>query len=244
MELIVLGSSASYALPDEATSGYLIKSEDNSLAIDLGNGCLSNLFRWQDPANLNALILSHIHMDHVSDIYPLRLYLKFEHPDKKLQIIAPAGSAKKLGSILSPKGFTIFQDTFRFEEISEKNIQINDFKISFKKMDHDVETFAIKIESSGKKLVYSADTAYNKNLVNFAKDADLLLAEATLIEEIPGVQHMSLKQAAIVASEAKVKKLVITHIWPSHKDSNCIKTASKYFKGKIEMASANKRYKL
>jgi ribonuclease BN (tRNA processing enzyme) len=244
IELIILGSSASYALPGEAAAGYLVRSGEQSLVIDLGTGSLSNLFRWQDPADIEALVLSHLHMDHVADIYPLRLYLNFDRPEKKLDVYAPQAAAEKLSCPLSPKGNEIFKKVLRFKMINKGTIQIGGFKLTFAKMVHDIPSFAVKVEAGPKSLVYSSDTSYNDNLVKLAKDADLLLAEATLDVPVAGVQHMTANEAGKIASAAKVKKLVLTHVWPTFKNSQTIVEAAKHYSGEIDLASAGKVYEI
>ncbi len=245
MELIVLGSSASYALPGEATSSYLIKDKDKSLLIDIGTGSLSNLFRWQDPGDISALIISHLHMDHFADIYPLRLYLNFEKSGHKLKVFAPKEAKDQLGSVLSPKGKKIFAKTLDFKPINEKSkLKIDSFNVTFKNMIHDIDSFAVKIEAGGKTLVYTSDTSYNENLVKFSRGCDLLLSEATLIVKTSEVAHMTVEQAGRLAQEANVKKLVLTHVWPTFKDDNTLAEAAKYYFGPIELAQANKIYSI
>lgn len=240
MRLIVLGSSASYALPGEATAGYLIQNNGQSVCIDLGTGSLSNLFRWQDPGVIEALILSHLHVDHFADIYPFRLYLNFEKPGEKMTVYAPKNAGKQLACMLSPRGREIFEKTLTFKAITEKTIQIADFKVTFANMLHDIDSFAVKVEAGGKSLVYSSDTAYNEKLVEFAKDADLLLAESTLTVRVPEVRHMTAAEAGTLAYEANAKSLVLTHVWPTFKDEKTLGEAAKFYSGPIAVAAANK----
>lgn len=244
MELIILGSSASYALPGEATASYLVKHNGQSICLDIGSGSLSHFFNWQDPANIEALILSHLHMDHVADIYPLRLYLNFDRPEKKLDVYAPEGAAEKLASVLSPKGDKIFQKVLRFKTITENTIKIGNFKLTFAKMVHDIPSFAVKVEAGSKSLVYSSDTTYNEKLVELAKGADLFLTEATLNIPVEGIDHMTAAEAGELAAKAKVKRLVLTHIWPTYKDEQAIIDAAKHFSGNIDMAVAGKIYEI
>jgi len=244
MELIVLGSSASYALPGEAAAGYLVRHEGQSICLDLGSGSLSHLFQWQDPADIEALVLSHLHMDHVADIYPLRLYLNFDRPQKQLNVYAPEGAVKQLACVLSPKGFEIFQKMLVFKTISEGTIQVGNFKLTFAKMTHDIPSFAVKVEAGGKSLVYSSDTTYNEELVELAKEADLLLSEATLNIPVEGVKHMTAAEAGQLAAKANVKRLVLTHVWPTFKDEQTVIEAAKHFSGNIDLAAAGKRYEI
>lgn len=75
----------------------------------------------------------------------------------------------------------------------------------------------VKIEEvanrkAGLKVVYSGDTRPCKNMVKLAKDADLLIHDATFLEEDEGKAHADVKQAAEIAKEAGVKQLVLTHL--------------------------------
>ncbi len=244
MKLIILGSSASYALPGEATAGYLIQSKGQSIAIDMGSGSLSNLFRFQDPADLEALILSHLHADHFADIYPFRLYLNFERPQKKMTVYAPKEAPEQLSSVLSERGKEIFKRKLNFKGIKEGVHRIGNFKVTFANMVHDIDSFAIKVEMGSKSLVYTSDTAYNDKLAKLAEGADLLLAEATLNVKVKDVRHMTAYEAGQLAKDAGVKKLVLTHVWPTFKDKNTKAEAASKFSGKIEIAVANKVFNI
>ncbi len=75
----------------------------------------------------------------------------------------------------------------------------------------------IKIEDvaekkPGLKVVYSGDTKPCENMLKLAKDADLLIHDATFLEEEEGKAHTDVKQAAGIAKQAGVKKLVLTHL--------------------------------
>ncbi len=93
----------------------------------MGTGSFSNLFRWQDPADIEALVLSHLHVDHFADIYPFRLFLNFDRPEKILDVYAPEKANEKLSCMLSPKGSKILQRVFNFKKINEGTQEIGPF---------------------------------------------------------------------------------------------------------------------
>ncbi len=111
-------------------------------------------------------------------------------------------------------------------------------------MVHDIDSFAIKVEAERKSLVYSSDTIYNEKLVRLAKDADLLLAEATLDVKMEGVDHMTASETGKLAKEANAKMLVLTHVWPTFKDKHTIERAAENYDGDIECAGANKVFEI
>ncbi len=112
------------------------------------------------------------------------------------------------------------------EEIKQKGeIILNDKKIK-------LEDIAKK--TKGKKIVYSGDTAPCKNLSNMAKNSDLLIHEGTFLDEHGKKHHLerhtSVVNAAKIAKDAKVKKLVLTHFSRRYKETEkLLEKAKKIF---------------
>ena len=79
----------------------------------------------------------------------------------------------------------------------------------------------------GRKIVYSGDCAPSENLIKVAKDADLLIHESTFAndkeDEAKERMHTTSKQAAMIAKQSNVKKLVLTHISPRYSEEESIK---------------------
>ena len=122
-----------------------------------------------------------------------------------------------------------------FDIITEdKEIVIDNIKITFSKNDHPVETYSIKITDGTKIIVYTADTSYSTKdkLINFAKNADILIIEASLLisHGFPEIcNHLTAKQAATIAKAANVKKAVLTHLWPEEDINNYANEAKEVF---------------
>ncbi len=101
MRLTVLGASSTYPRPGEACNGYLLQEAGCGLVLDFGNGCMSNLAACADIAGLTGLEISHLHVDHFADLYPLFYALRF-HPEGpgRLPLYAPEGALEMLGRLL------------------------------------------------------------------------------------------------------------------------------------------------
>src|SRR5437667_11789037 len=69
-EVIVLGGSGTYPAPGAACSGYLFRSATTNLWVDAGPGTFANLLRHIDPAGVDAILLSHFHLDHCVHFFP------------------------------------------------------------------------------------------------------------------------------------------------------------------------------
>lgn len=106
-------------------------------------------------------------------------------------------------------------------------------RVRFSRGDHPVPCYAMRFEKDGKSLVYTADTMYSKEIVSFAKGADVLLAEATLQDEDSGLEsmgHMTARRASKLAGDAGVGRLVLTHLWPGYDPQKSLEEAKTGFK--------------
>jgi ribonuclease Z len=92
----------------------------------------------------------------------------------------------------------------------------------------------------GRKIVYSGDTAPNKELLNIAKEVDLLILEATFLDELSDRAmedgHTTALQAAQIAKEARVDLLVLTHISSRYPDSSVLRAEAKKVFNKVVVA--------
>ena len=126
----------------------------------------------------------------------------------------------------------------------DKPIQIGPFTVTFCRTDHPVYCLAMKFVADNRSIVLTADTGWRDELVDFAKDADLLISEANLYEEHIGVApgHMGGSEAGKLARLANVKQLVLTHL-PLHGNiEEILEAAVTKFDGATEIAEVGKVY--
>ncbi|MCR2821041.1 MBL fold metallo-hydrolase [Lederbergia panacisoli] len=237
MEITVIGHWGGYPKAGEASSGYLLTHDGFNLLIDCGSAVLSQLQMYINPEELNAVILSHYHADHIADIGVLHHALLISK------------YVTGYNSNLPIYGHTYDQEGYMgltYKDITtgipyDKNDQthIGPFKLEFLKTKHPVPCFAMRISCNEKTLVYTADSAYFDDLISFSKDADILLAESNFYKGMNGADagHMTSEEAGKLAKKANVKKLVLTHL-PHFGDLNQLKAeAAEYFKQEVILAS-------
>jgi ribonuclease BN (tRNA processing enzyme) len=219
MRVIILGTSAAFSAKDECCSSYLITAGGKNYVIDAGSGSFSVLQNYIPYKDIHCILLSHLHADHCSDIYTLRYAIYVAQRDGLMESPLPIYMPK------SPKRTFSFirgaiKNEFLIEEISDGlMIDQNEFKVSFLLTEHPVQCYAMRFEHNGNTVVYTADTKYFDKLVSFSRQSDLLIAEATLQNRDKSLEemgHMTAQTAAALASEADVKKLVLSHIWPEY----------------------------
>ena len=215
MHLTVLGCSGSFPAPGGACSGYLVEEGKTRLLLDCGNGVLSRLQVLLPIDSLDAIVLSHLHFDHIADLLVLRYAFETRLANgealRPLPLYLPE-TPGEIAALLSEGNL------FDCRPIRGGGSEpIGDLNLHFFPMRHTVECYAVRIESANGCLTYSGDTLVNEELSTAAKDADLFLCEATSASDAAGdetqIPHLSAAEAARIAREAHVKSLLLTHFW-------------------------------
>lgn len=215
MKLKIIGFDGGYPAKNGACSCYLLTLQDGTqIVLDMGNGALARLQNVIALDEIDAIILSHLHYDHMADACVLRhaidMHAAFTGVTaKKIKIFLPATPAAARAAVLSDKPY--------YEAITIEDgasFALGDATVTFCKMSHPVEAYGVKIVENGKKFVYTGDTNKTADLQAFLQDADLALIEAGGVEEDDSYAHLSIKEAKALAEAAGVKQTILTHIHP------------------------------
>ena len=240
MQLTTLGCWAPYPQPSGACSGYLLQEGDRSLLIDIGNGVLSRLLQHLEIKELDAILLSHLHPDHLMDIYSLRHAIEAANREGRMNRIIPlylpTGPVEDFNRI---KGFTKAFDLQIIDELpAPRQVNVAGFTVTFTPGKHNLTAYSISVTGS-KRFVYSGDTAYNQDLIKLAGGADLFLCEASGLDkdtEYLKENHLTARQAGELAKAADVKRLMITHFYPEYALSQLQSQAEQGFGQSVELA--------
>lgn len=238
MSLTVLGCCGSYPGPGGACSGYLVRSDDTTLWVDAGSGTMANLQRHVGLHEVDAVILSHEHPDHWSDLEGFRVACAYVIERTGVPVYAPAGHLRLL--------YKDFKMVFDWHEVDDgADAVIGDMRVLFSRTDHGPLTLAMRIDGGGKALGYTADTGTKWSWSAMGDGLDLVLSEATFTQQYEGVsQHLSGRQAGASAKEAGVGRLLLTHFWPTLDRADIEGEAVDAFGGPVEIATENKEYVL
>ena len=214
MRLSVLGSAGSYGAPGQACSSYLVQEGDGAILLDCGNGSFSNLLRFADPGELDAVFISHSHHDHLVDLVSLYHYLLFvpgalRH---RLKLFLSAPTLEALNRIFPVELGVVFEvievDAGGFADLGSMSL-------AFGAAIHMSGSLSIRIASGSKSLVYGGDGAASPELELFCARTDLLVAEATWISRpplAPSGLHMDAAMLAEMARACQPKTLLVTHV--------------------------------
>ena len=230
MQLTVLGCYGPYPPAGGACSGYLVREDDFNLLIDCGNGVLSRLQEHLKFWQLDAVILSHLHADHYSDImimrYGLEMAFKLGLRSEPLLLCAPSEPSAEFERLPYKKAYAVSALS------GDEELQLGPFTIKTVFGLHAVPSLALSIQSHAGTLVYSGDTEHYQGLIEFASGADIFLCEANYLDadiEAGLPNHLSSTQAAKIAASAGVRKLLLTHHHPERDPALSLAEAVKYF---------------
>lgn len=255
LSLTILGGAAAWPNPGQGCSSYLVSSDVAQIVLDCGPDTLHVLRAQMNYADVDAVVISHLHSDHMLDLIPWRYGLKYgatraTHP---LPLWLPPGGIawlRRLGSALATPGDDDdFWDTaFDLHEFDPLGVlTIGDLTITFAPTQHFIPCHAIRVDhASGRSLTYSADLGVIEPLVAFAHGSTTLLVEATEVAHPPAVAkelrgHITAEEAGQLGTLAQVESVVLTHLWCERPTTDVLDAARSTFTGALSIATAGLR---
>lgn len=213
--LTVLGCDGSYPGPGGAASGYLLERGETTLWLDAGPGTFARLQLVKDPAALDALVLSHEHPDHWTDLESFAVWLRQSGATRPVPVYAAPG----------PRTRSYFgkDRLLEWHEVEAGDrVEVGCLALTFSRTDHGPPTNAVRVDAAGgdgapaAALAYSADTGAGWSVEALGTGIGTFLCEATYTRDREGqFRHLSGRQAGAMAAAAGVGRLVVTHRWPS-----------------------------
>lgn len=245
MELTLLGTGCPKVDFKRFGPSNLVTTSKCKILIDCGSGVTQRLDQINvSSADIDALFLTHLHSDHVVDLYQLIISSWHSYRTKPWKIYGPKGTKKFVKNLMdtwkderkqrikyearsTKEAFNTIVSEFK----SYGNIKINDLKITYFEVDHKPVQYAYGFNfiCNNKKLTFSGDTRPCENIMKYGQYADILLHEVYIDGEIKFTNKMRTKQTLhnvrdyhtpsnMVGKVAKLtncKKLVLTHLIPT-----------------------------
>ena len=236
--LTVLGCDGSWPGPGGAGSGYLLRMGATTLVLDAGPGTFAVLQTLIDPSEVDAVVISHHHADHWTDLYAMDTQARFCGRRGALRVYAPTAVIDRADPERTP--------ALAWHAVTHGDrAGIGEVSCAFHRTDHAEETLAVRIDGADRALGYSADTGPAWSPDVLGTGLDLLLCEATYTAEDEGTAgHLSGRQAGSAARAAGARRLVITHRWPTVDARAVAEEAEAAFGGPVEQAATRKEFTL
>jgi ribonuclease BN (tRNA processing enzyme) len=244
VRLTVIGCSGSFPGPDSPASCYLIEADGFRLLLDLGNGALGALQRHAGMYDIDAVCLSHLHADHCLDLcsYCVARIYSPDGAQPRIPVYGPAGTQQRMDQAFGLHEHRGMAEAFDFVTLTPGPRQIGPLRVTLATMNHPVETFGFRIEHLGRVIAYSADTGPTEALAELARGADLLLCEASFLDEpgLPEDVHLTGRQAGEYAAAGGVGHLVLTHLVPWNDREQSLREAASVYSGPLSLAASGR----
>ena len=224
MKLTVLGSGTSVPHPRRSSSAHWLEAGGGTLLLDISGPAVHRMAQEAlDWPNLDAVWVSHFHLDHVGGLAPFLFGTKYapqtRERRKPLTVYGPRGTEKLLRRFDEAGGYKLFEQPFPLElrEVSPRaefevfpGVRAQAFSTP-----HTSESLAVRLTGAdGTSLVYTSDTGYAEALAAFARAADLFLMECSFFRSKPVETHLELEDAMRLARLAGPRRVVLAHLYP------------------------------
>jgi ribonuclease BN (tRNA processing enzyme) len=252
--LTVLGCDGSWPGPGGAGSGYLVTAADTSILLDAGPGTFAALQRHIDPARIEAVVLTHAHPDHWTDLESFATWAGYGPGRSTFGEGSGRSNAASGGPSETRRPLTVYAPPGLRERSSyataawldwneiglPSQLAIGALEVRFGATDHGTPTLAVWLSHGGATFAYSADSGPRWSVAEFGSGIDVFLCEATYTQQDEGVLlHLSGRQAGAMARSAGVDRLILTHRWPTVSANDVRREAALAFGRPVEQASRN-----
>jgi len=238
MRLTVLGGCGAWPTASQACSGYLVEHEGFRVLIDPGYATLPQLLRHHAADEVDAVLVSHGHPDHCADLNPLlRARALASPPAPPLPVYSLPGA---LDAVLALDG-RMLDGSYSWHAFEPgKPFEVGPLRVDTWALPHFVPNAGMRLSAGGAVLAYTGDTGPSPDIAALARDADLLLAEATFPEHVLPEDNApflsTARQAGQHAARAGAARLMLTHLWPGTKPEAALAAAKFAYDGEMAVA--------
>lgn len=223
MRLTVLGSGTAVPHPRRASSAHWLETASGSILLDASAPVAHRMAQEKlDWAGLDAVWISHFHLDHLGGLAPLLFGTKnapqTRERRKPLSVFGPRGLEKLFRTFDGANNYKLTKQPFplEFREVApaEKFWILPGIQAEAFSTPHTAESLALRlVDEARATLVYTSDTGYTEALARFGQDADLFLMECSFPHSKPVETHLELKDAMLLAQLSKARRVMLAHLY-------------------------------
>jgi ribonuclease BN (tRNA processing enzyme) len=219
VRLVVIGSSPAWPNAGSAHSGYVVESEGRRLLLDCGPGVLGRLREREAWPAVEAIAITHFHLDHWGDLVPWvwGSFYRRGQGDERPELWVYRGGRAFLEELGARLGFPdMFERTFDVSEYdAETPFRAAGLEVLPVRLPHyRLETYGFRVTNGTATLAYTGDTGPSERIAELARDADLFVCEATLETGVADGEprgHLSADEALDAYAASHARNLLLTH---------------------------------
>jgi ribonuclease BN (tRNA processing enzyme) len=225
LRLSVLGCSSAVPHAASPAAGFLVEWDTTAVLLDVGQGVVRRLEAILDPRELAGIVIGHMHADHFLDLAGLRYIFPWgEQAAVRLPVHLPPGGTRRLDALAEAisERPRFFDAAYAIDEYDpDEALEIGPLTFRFRRGRHYIPAWAMSVEApDGARIVYTGDTGPSDAIVDFARDADLLLIEAGLrstADDDPERGHLTAPEAIDMAVRAQARETLLVHYAPARR---------------------------
>ncbi|MFB9234351.1 MBL fold metallo-hydrolase [Plantactinospora siamensis] len=238
VRVTVLGGLGGFPTAEQGCNGFLLEHDDRRVLVDPGYGTLPELLRRVPAGAVDAVYVSHGHPDHCADLHPLlRVRALTDRSGPALPVYAPTGALSRLLAIDEPG---LIEPAYRLHEFEPgAELDMAGLRVATRALPHWLPNAGARFTGRAARVAWTGDTGPCPELVELARDVDLLIAEATYPDQMPERHAGNLSTAAEVgayATEAGARRVLLAHAWPGTDPAALLAAARRHYPGPIAVA--------
>lgn len=215
LELTVLGAGPAYSdRPGAVGACYHVAGAGTRLLLDLGQGALPGVFATGEPADLDAVLVSHLHPDHFIDLVALRHYLRWEcAPARRVAVHGPRALGDRLDALHAQAGFAAASLDLHALEAGVR--RVGGLEVEARRVTHTDDSWALRVAAdAGPGLVYSGDCGQAMDLAPLVRPGDTLLVEVSFGAgpADPAALHLDGPAVGALAAATRPGRVLLTHL--------------------------------
>ena len=242
MKLVVLGSGTSVPHPARTSSAHWLETGGgDTLLLDIGASAVHRMAQEKlDWANLDAIWISHFHLDHLGGLFPFLFGTKHS-PDtqarlRPLNIYGPRGLRKLFRAFDAAGGYDLLKQPFPVEirEVAPRSSFeiLPGLRAETFSTPHTSESLALKLtDRDDASLAFTSDTGYTDALASFARDVSLFVMECSFFRDKPIELHLELGEAMRLAERSGARRVLLSHLYPEWDGLDLPAEAKKFWSG-------------
>jgi ribonuclease BN (tRNA processing enzyme) len=241
VRLTVLGGCGAWPAAGQACSGFLLEHDGFRLLIDCGYATTPRLLEHVAAHELDGVFVSHGHPDHCADLNPLlRARALGDYPAAPLAVYAVPAA---LDAVLALDRPGMLADAYFLNEFAPGSaLSIGPFGCQTRLLPHWLPNAGLRLAADDVVIAYTGDTGPSPDIAELARDADLLIADATFVSQVPEDSQGYLSSAHDAGQEATaagVRRLLLTHLWPGTDQDAARTAAADHYAGELVVATAD-----
>lgn len=214
MDVTLLGTGAAMPTGDRMQAGYLLEGEPGALLVDCGSGVLHRLSNTETGyAGIDAVLLTHHHLDHVADLLPL-LKARWLAGAPPIEVFGPAGTEQLLDNVLETYPYLATNVEAIATDIDSEVEGVAGWSIKAFETRHSMTCFAYRFSGPNGDLTLSGDSEADEALIDFADGSAVLIHDCSFPDDVDVSNHPTPEALGHALAGSSIDRVILTHLYP------------------------------